>query len=73
MRVRIWKQRQTASHGHMMKHVTVMLTMVEAGLIVMPRAPAMSGMEDRARTGDVTLGGGRAAFADKVAALKHSI
>jgi hypothetical protein len=61
------------SHGHMMKHVTVMLTMVKAGLIVKPRAPAMPDMEDRARTGDVTLGGGRTAFADKVTALKHAI
>ena len=43
-------------HGHMMEHVRRILTMIESGMIEKPGSPDMLEVDERPRTGGVTLG-----------------
>ena len=43
-------------HGHMMEHVRRILTMIESGMIEKPGSPDMPEVDERPRTGGVTLG-----------------
>jgi hypothetical protein len=43
-------------HGHMMEHVRRFLTMIESGMIEKPGSPDMPAVDERPRTGGVTLG-----------------